>query len=97
MFELVHFTNRLQLLLRNVQFTKISQKHLMCLNEFILASNSPPILALKCLKSSSCSEYEQIVRKLWCANIIDKNSNKGLENRAFETNAAIAQIGYRPY
>ena len=71
----------------------------MCLNEFILASNSPPILALKCLKSSNCSEYEQIVRKtqLWCANNIDKNSNKGLEKRAFETNAAIAQIGNRPY
>ena len=72
----------------------------MCLNEFILASNSPPILALLCLMSSNCSDYEQIARKhttMVCQHLIRTQVMGYLEKRAFETDAAIAQIGIRPY
>ena len=52
--------------------------------------------------SSTCSEYEHIVWKhTTIVQTFDKNYwyqvTEHLEKCAFETNAAIAQIGIRPY
>ena len=101
MFGLVHFSIKIfsNTCSELLNLPKFHKKKLISLNEFILASNSPSNCSVR---RPQLVQNMNTVRKLTTmVQTFDKNDwyqvMGHLEKCAFETNAAIALLGIRPY